>query len=209
MMLGLFQTHLERKLVQALPTQDVLQPIHHALSVSNFLLTSVYVVYFALYKANSFRSNIIMLCLRCLTLLVYVPILVYFQVFLDATIIFTVIAFRLIYVTYWSMRYKTNAFILLNTDRLAFVCGKPWYYEDKPYIVMPGGEHFITFGPDLVPFAIANDLYVALRGFKDDDVPLVRRVELINGAFIYIFAQESCVGVVNMCFSEIQLCEDI
>lgn len=217
MFLGLFQRNMEEAVnagADVLPLADVdrfleaIKPVQHGISAASFLLTSVFVIYFALYKGSTMRTNYVMLFLRLLSLIVYVPLLLYCEAYIDAIVVFFTLSARFIYTGYWSFRYRSNAFIVLNTDKLAYVCGKYWYYDDQPYIVMVGGEHYVTFGANMVPFAVANDLYVALRGVKDDDLPLIRRVELINGAFIYIFALEPCVSVVNMKFSEIQLCEE-
>uniref|UniRef100_A0AB38ZDI2 Nonstructural protein n=1 Tax=Cardioderma bat coronavirus TaxID=3119326 RepID=A0AB38ZDI2_9NIDO len=216
MFLGLFQLGMENAVrnTNAPPETvervlEALQPAQHTLTVASFLLTSIFVVYFALFKASSFRANCVLLALRIFTLLVYVPVLVYFEAYLDGIVICLTLLARLAYLSFFCFRYKTPAFLLLNTGKLAFICGKYWYYQDSAYLVVPGGEHFVNFGMHMVPFPVANDLYVALRGYKDEDLPLVRRVELINGAFIYIFAREPVVGVVNMSFSEIQLYEDI
>nr|WCZ55928.1 MAG: NS3 [Hipposideros bat coronavirus] len=210
---GLFQTHLVpavlkvKQLVDRMPIPDV--QFQHALPISNFLFTSFFVVYFALYKAKSVKNNCILLCLRLVAMFFYAPLLCYFQLYVDAVLVFVVLYIRLMYVVYWSCRYRTFAFIVLNTDKLAFVQGYYWYYNDTSYITLQGGENFLVLGTKLVPFALAHDIYIALRGKKDEDVPLVRRVELINGQFFYIFAQEPVVGVVNMSFSEIRLCEDV
>lgn len=217
MFLGLFQNSMQEavsSVASQFTKQDAdkfisaIKPAQHGYSVASFFLTSAFVVYFALFKGSSKKLNYCMLFARALTLIVYVPLLCWFEAYVDAAVVFLTITARFLYTGYWSFRYKTHAFIVLNTDKLAFVCGKYWYYEDQPYIVMVGGEQYVQFGYHMVPFVVANDLYVALRGIKDDDVPLVRRVELINGTFIYIFAQEPAVGVVNMRFSSPQLHED-
>lgn len=210
-MLGLFQLHLEQHIAEHVANgnvREVVAPIQYTLSSANFLLTSIYVIYFALYKADSIKINCLMLILRVLTLVCYVPLLLYFGAYLDAIIIWLVLAGRIAYTSYWAVKYKNIAFIFLNTDNLAFICGKYWYYEDKPYIVLPGGEHFVTFGPHFVTFVVAADVYVALRGKIEMDVPLTRCVELLNGAFIYVFTKEACVGIFNICSSEFQLCEE-
>nr|URD31278.1 NS3 protein [Hipposideros bat coronavirus] len=183
--------------------------MEHALPVTSFLFTSIFIVYFAIYKASSVRNNCVLFCIRLFAMFVYAPLLCYFESYVDASIIFIVLLLRLIYISYWSFRYRTPAFLVLNTDKLAFVQGYYWYYTDDSYITLIGGENFLTFGPNFVPFALSTDIYIALRGRKDDDVPLVRRVELINGQFFYIFSQENVVGVVNMRFNEIKLCDDV
>nr|WCZ56002.1 MAG: NS3 [Bat coronavirus HKU10] len=213
-MTGLFQTFFGdsvqagvHHLVEKLPLPDV--HFQHALPLANFLMTSVFVIYFAMYKASSVRNNCIMFGFRLFAMFVYAPLLCYFELYVDAAIIFGSLYTRLMYVTYYACRYRSPAFVVLNTDKLAFVQGYYWYYQDNSYLTLLGGENFVTFGPNFVPIAATNDLYIALRGKKDDDVPLVRRVELINGQFFYIFAQEPVVGVVNMCFSELRLCEEV
>nr|QWN56281.1 nonstructural protein 3 [Alphacoronavirus sp.] len=215
--MGLFQSTLDIAVArstehlndeQAATFRQHMAPVRRTYNFATFLLSSIFVVYFALYKASTFRRNYVMLGIRVLVLLLYTPVLLYFECYIDAVIVFVTLIARFLYLAYWAYRYRSVAFLLLNTDKLAFVCGKYWYYNDQPYLMMVGGEHYVHFGDQMIPFVVAKDLYVALRGRKDDDVPLIRRVELINGSFIYIFAQEPVVGVVNMCFSEIQLYEE-
>nr|WCC61940.1 ORF3 protein [Bat Coronavirus RaYN20] len=209
-MLGLFQQYLPPQRVSSHPLHNVesfTTATNLVFNAPSFLLTSVFVIYFALYRAKSFRINCLMLVLRVLTLMCYIPTLLYFGSYIDAGVIWVVVVSRLAYTIYWAVKYRSFSFVLLNSDKLAFICGKYWYYEDKPYIVLMGGEHFINFGPHFVTFVLPSDVYVALRGYIENDVPLVRRVELINGAFIYVFAQEACVGVYNIC-CDVQLCEE-
>nr|UZK98247.1 MAG: ORF3 protein [Tadarida brasiliensis bat alphacoronavirus 2] len=202
---SLKQVVLPQRTVDTIVQQ--LTPVRHASYISGFLLTSVFVVYFALFKASSLKFNVGLFIARLLTLLVYVPLLLFCGSYVDAAVIGLVVLCRLIYVCYFAWRFKSIAFILYNTSTLAFIMGKCRYYDSQPYMVLTGGEYYITFGDNFVPFVGANDLYVAIRGRLQEDLYLVRRVELINGQFFYIFARDPVVGVVNMKFSDVQLDE--
>ncbi|QGX41952.1 ORF3 [alphacoronavirus sp. WA3607] len=220
MFLGLFQYSLERAVnnsAMALKLSDhdlniitaQLTPVSQASSVLGFLLTSIFVVYFALYTALTFKGNCCCLVARVLTLVFYAPLLFFCGAYIDGTIVCVTLVVRFCYTGYFAYRYKTPLFIILNTSLLAFINGKGWYYDRQPFMVLSGGEHFVNFGIHIVPFVVSKDLYVAIRGLHDEDLCLVRCVELINGSFFYIFARDPVVGVVNMNFTEIQLYEDV
>nr|UYW66184.1 ORF3 protein [Tadarida brasiliensis bat alphacoronavirus] len=169
-----------------------LTPVRNVSYMSGFLLTSVFVVYFALFKATFFKFNVGLLIARLITLFVYVPMLFALGVYVDAVVVGLVILGRFLYVSYFAWRFKTVAFILYNTSTLAFIMGKCRYYDSQPYMVLTGGEYYISFGDNFVPFVGANDLYVAIRGRLQEDLFLVRRVELINGQFFYICTRPCC-----------------
>uniref|UniRef100_A0AB38ZDR0 ORF3a protein n=1 Tax=Otomops bat coronavirus TaxID=3119329 RepID=A0AB38ZDR0_9NIDO len=214
MAFGLFELQLsspETVTVRSsgLGPQSHLSQLSCSTPVVGLLLTSVFVVYFALFKATTFKGNCLCFACRLLLLLLYVPLLFFCGAYIDGCIVFCTIFCRLLYTGYFAYRYKSMLFLLLNAPVLAFVEGKGWYYDYNPFVVLSGGEHFVNFGIHMVPFASGKDLYVAIRGRRDEDLYLMRCVELINGSFFYIFASEPVVGVVNLRFTEIQLYEDV
>lgn len=217
MFLGLFESSMEAAIANGFnipPNEveeilDVIKPARQTISIASFLLSSIFVTWFALYKASCFRTNCALFALRICTLLLYTPILVFFNSYIDAVVVACSLLLRFAYLGYYSYKYKSFSFLVLNTSKIAFVNGKFWYYVEAPYVVLYGGDHHVQFGEYMIPFADSNELYVALRGTIEDDVPLSRKVEMMNGAFIYIFACEPCVGIVNMSFKETQLDEDL
>nr|URD31301.1 NS3 protein [Megaderma bat coronavirus]URD31308.1 NS3 protein [Megaderma bat coronavirus] len=198
--IGTAPSVLARNVQPEIPAASVNYPV-------SYLLTSMFALYFALFKSSNFRINYGLLLLRVLTLLIYIPVLCYFNAAVDASVIFACVFGRLCYVSYWAIRYRSWAFILLNTDRVAFVNGKSWYGDDLPYTILSGGDRHVCFGHHVIPFVNANELYIALRGRKEEDIPLSRSIELLNGVYLYVFAPEPCVGVVNLAFKEIPLYE--
>ncbi|AIA62235.1 hypothetical protein ORF3 [BtMf-AlphaCoV/HeN2013] len=216
---GLFTYSIERvrtavKELELPPAKehDLLEhvvPVAHATSFAGYLLTSLFVLYFALFKASTIRGNYACFIARILLILVYCPLIAYCGAYLDSCIILTALLVRFFWTGYYACRYRTFLFVILNDTTLAFVNGKAWYYSSQPYMVLPGGEHCVQLGPHFIPFVGAKELYVAVRGMNDENLELVRCVELINGSFFYIFAREPVVGVVNMKFTEIQLYEDV
>lgn len=220
MFLGLFQYSLQRAVnnsAEALNftphqlrvVQQQLTPVEHASTLVGFLLTSVFVIYFALFKATTFKGNCTCFIARIALIVFYCPLLFFCGAYVDCAVIFFSLLIRFAITGYYAYRYKTCLFVILNATTLAFIEGKGWYYHHEPFIVLSGGEHFVNFGIHMIPFVVSKDLYIAIRGARDEDLCLVRCVELISGAFFYIFAREPVVGVVNMNFTEIQLYEDV
>nr|ADX59489.1 ORF3 protein [Miniopterus bat coronavirus/Kenya/KY33/2006] len=194
---------------QASVVNTELAPVHHATSALGYLLTSVFVVYFAIYKASTLRGNVMCLLARVVLIFVYSPLLLYCGSFVDGSFIAGVLIARFCQTCYYAYRYKNLAFVIYNTTVLAFINGKPWYYHQQPWLVLSGGDHYVTLGVHIIPFVSNNELYVAVRGSTDENLDLVRCVELIDGSFFYIFCKEPVVGVVNFKFSEIKLYEDV
>nr|UNA01399.1 orf3 [Civet coronavirus HKU8] len=184
-------------------------PVAHATSFAGYLLTSLFVFYFALFKAATVKGNYACLVARILLILVYCPFIAYCGAYLDSCIIFVALLARFCWTGYYSVRYRTLLFLILNDTTLAFINGKAWYHAHGPYLVLPGGEHHVQFGPHLIPFVYSKNFFVAVRGVNDENLELVRRVELNDGSLFHIFAREPVVGVVNMNFTEIQLYEDV
>nr|WPV63006.1 MAG: ORF3 protein [Wenzhou bat alphacoronavirus 1] len=182
-------------------------PLRQASNVTGLLLTSLFVYFFALFKASNFRRNLLLLLARIATLLFYVPILCYCGAYLDAVIVASAMVGRLCYVSYYAWRYRNYLFIVLNSTTLMFMNGYATYFDGKPFVVLEGGDHYIQIGNKFVPFISKETVYVAVRGRQEQDIQLLRTVELLDGKYIYIFSKCQVVGVVNSCFEEIQLDE--
>nr|ASY04644.1 ORF3 [Porcine epidemic diarrhea virus] len=169
MFLGLFQytidtvvkdvsksANLSLDAVQELELNVV--PIRQASNVTGFLFTSVFIYFFALFKASSLRRNYIMLAARFAVIVLYCPLLYYCGAFLDATIICCTLIGRLCLVCFYSWRYKNALFIIFNTTTLSFLNGKADYYDGKSIVILEGGDHYITFGNSFVAFV--SSIYV-------------------------------------------------
>lgn len=218
MFLGLFQytidTVVQNTLESANLSDDALHhleeqviPLRQASHVTGFLLTSVFVYFFALFKASTYRRNIYLLFSRIAALLFYVPILVVCSAYLDAVIVGTAIFGRLLFVCYYSWRYRNSSFIILNTTTLMFLNGHATYFNGNSFVVLEGGDHFIQFGSDFVPFVSRDTVYLAIRGRKEFDIQLLRTVELIDGKYLHVFSRCEIVGITNSVFEQIQLDE--
>lgn len=200
-MLGLFQLTISHETLVA-PIHSVARPnsvpiLHFNLGI-DYLFSSVFVYYFATYCGSSFKTNVILLIARLLVLFVYAPLLFYTGAYIDGCIIAILLLCRHVYVAYYCIRFRSFNFLLLNSSTLAWVFGKCWYTQFQPYVCLRGGDSYVKFGPHFVPFVSDENLYIAVRGRTQLDSPLVRRVELINGDFLYIFAKEPVVSVVNI-----------
>ncbi|AGT21334.1 non-structural protein 3 [Bat coronavirus CDPHE15/USA/2006] len=218
MFLGLFQYTINSaikdsiaksnlSLSDAVVVDQQLEPVRQFSIASGFFFTSVFVIYFTLFKASTFRRNLLLLLARFLVVVVYCPLLFYFGCHLDGSFILLTIFARLLYVCYYAWRYKSIQFVVLNTTTLAFVNGKCTYYANEPFFTFEGGDHYIKLGEYYVPFVDRNSLYVALRGKFEEDVYLSRSIELFNGHFLYVFTRQQVVGIVNSNFTDVQLDE--
>nr|WCC62407.1 ORF3 protein [Bat Coronavirus MrGD19] len=216
--LGLFQYTIDTAVETVVQTSNLSKdaaynlrtniiPLKQASNVTGFLLTSLFVYFFALFKASTFRRNLLLLFARVATLLFYVPILCYCGAYLDAAIVASAMIGRFCYVSYYAWRYKNRSFILLNSTTLMFINGFATYSDGKPFVVLEGGDHYIQIQNKFVPFVSRDTVYVAIRGRQEHDIHLLRTVELLNGRYIYIFSECQVVGVVNSSFDDIQLDE--
>nr|WAB00012.1 ORF3 protein [Bat coronavirus]WDE20351.1 hypothetical protein [Alphacoronavirus sp.] len=218
MFLGLFQytidtavqntvelANLSNDAVRHLENQVI--PIRQASNITGFLLTSVFVYFFALFRASTLRRNCYLLIARVAALLCYVPLLVYCGAYIDAVVIGTAILGRLLFVSYYSWRYGTYKFLVFNTTTLMFLNGYATYFNGKSFVVLEGGDHYIHFGSDFVPFVSKAGVYLAIRGRNEFDIQLLRTVELFDGKHLYVFSRCEIVGITNSCFEQIQLDE--
>nr|WCC62671.1 ORF3 protein [Bat Coronavirus SkGX17] len=192
---------------EALALEENIIPLRQASHVTGFLLTSVFVYFFALFKATTLRRNLLLLCARICAILFYAPILIVCGAYLDAIIVILTLTARLIYLGYFSWRYKTAKFLIYNSSTLMFLHGHANYHNGRPYVMLEGGNHYVTLGTDIVPFVSRNNLYLAIRGSVESDIQLLRTVELLDGNYLYIFSSCQVVGVTNSAFEEIQLDE--
>lgn len=201
MMLGLFQLNFEdatpsiRTVIPSKPVLPHVVPITHFNLGIDYLFSSVFVYYFATYRSNSFKVNVACFVARLLVLFAYAPLLLYAGAYVDGSIIAIVLFCRFFYVAYFALRYRSFHFVILNRPTLAWLYGKCWYFTFQDYICLRGGDSYVRFGPHFVPFITDKNLFMAVRGKQQKDVCLVRRIELINGDFLYIFAKEPVVGV--------------
>nr|AFD98835.1 non-structural protein 3 [Human coronavirus NL63] len=217
---GLFQLTLESTINKSvanlkLPPHDVtvlrdnLKPVTTLSTITAYLLVSLFVTYFALFKPLTARGRVACFVLKLLTIFVYVPLLVLFGMYLDSFIIFSTLLFRFIHVGYYAYLYKNFSFVLFNVTKLCFISGKCWYLEQSFYenrfAAIYGGDHYVVLGGETITFVSFDDLYVAIRGSCEKNLQLMRKVDLYNGAVIYIFAEEPVVGIV---YSS-QLYEDV
>ncbi|URD31231.1 NS3 protein [Triaenops bat coronavirus] len=220
---GLFQTSIDSVINDSIKDMhlsehtanflhDKLEPVKKVSVVPFYLLMSLFVVYFALFKPRSPRSRVLVLAAKVLIVFVYVPILLWFGAYVDAVLIAVTILARLLYTGYYAYVYKNWAFVTFNTHVLCFVVGKPWFYEKSHYglefLAISGGDHYVAYGGHTVAFASDNELYVAIRGSVEKDLKLMRKIEMYNGNALFVFAEEPVVGIVNTS-CDIQLYEDV
>uniref|UniRef100_A0AB38ZDR6 ORF3a protein n=1 Tax=Triaenops bat coronavirus TaxID=2913388 RepID=A0AB38ZDR6_9NIDO len=220
---GLFQLTIEKAINKSatelnLPEdrasvlRDNLKPVTTVSTITAYLLVSLFVVYFALFKPRTVRGRVVCFASKLLVLFVYVPLLFYLGVYLDGAIICLALLSRLLHVGYYAYLYKNFSFVLFNATQLCFVMGKCWYFEQtrygKDFVAIYGGDHYVIFGGQTLAFASSSELYVAIRGSSEKDLQLMRKVELYNGDAIYVFAEEPVVGIVNHS-CELQLYEDV
>nr|WCC62341.1 ORF3 protein [Bat Coronavirus MaJX20] len=182
-------------------------PLRQASHITGFLLTSAFVYFFALFKASSYKRNLYLLVARLASLLFYVPILVVCGAYLDAFIVGSVILARLVFVCFYAWQYRNYLFIIYNTTTLMFLHGHAMYFNGKSFVVLEGGDHYIQFGSDFVPFVSRDTVYLAVRGRQEYDIQLLRTVELLDGKYLYVFSRCEIVGITNSCFESIQLDE--
>nr|WCC62149.1 ORF3 protein [Bat Coronavirus MaJX20] len=186
--------------VKAVPEAIAPIVIHSNNSVIGYLLTSIFIYFFAVYKADSYRRQIACLIGKFLLLILYVPLLVYCGAYVDAVIIASILALRIGYVLYFSLKYKTVDFLLFNDSRLCFSFGKASYVNTvfKHFMVFTGGHHYIDFGYNFVPFVDTSNLLVCIRGREELDLEFSRQIELCDGSYLYLFTSQPIVSIFNI-----------
>ncbi|AIA62266.1 hypothetical protein ORF3 [BtNv-AlphaCoV/SC2013] len=200
-MFGLFQLNIQNAASVVRTSIVPKQLLPHVVPIAHFnlgidyLFSSVFVYYFATYRGNSIKTNCALFVCRLLVLFVYAPLLLYTGAYIDGSLTAIILLCRFFYVAYFAVRFHSFYFVLLNSPTLAWVFGKAWYYHFDDYTCLRGGDSYVRFGPHFVPFVSDRNLFLALRGRVQKDVCLVRRVELINGDFLYIFASEPAISV--------------
>lgn len=214
MALGLFTLQIEsavnqslsKSKVSAVVSRQVIQDVRAAAVTFNLLaytLMSLFVVYFAFFKARSNRGRVALIVFKILILFVYVPLLYWSQAYIDATLIAVILLGRFFHTAWYCWLYKTWDFIVFNVTTLCYVQGKCWFLENKalkPFVCFYGGDQFLYIGDRVVSYVSTNDLYVALRGRIDRDLSLSRKVDLYNGECVYFFFEHPAVGIVNTDF---------
>ncbi|AZF86119.1 ORF3 protein [Alphacoronavirus Bat-CoV/P.kuhlii/Italy/206645-41/2011] len=196
-MLGLFELSLkhEELVSKVLPQPPHVVPITHFNLGVNYLFSSIFVYYFATFCSKSFKVNVACFICRLLLVFAYAPLLYYVGAYIDGSIVLVVLVCRFWYLGYYALRFNSFNFVLLNSSTLAWVYGKCWYFALDYYVCLRGGDSYVKFGPHFIPFVSDKNLYIAVRGRCQKDICLVRRVELINGDFFYIFSAEPVVGI--------------
>ncbi|QGX41946.1 ORF3 [Alphacoronavirus sp.] len=216
MFLGLFQYTFDTVVQKAADSANLstsatadlkqqLEPVEQVSNFTGFMLTSVFIYFFALFKCATRTSNLYFLVLRLCVLFLYVPLLYYCGAYLDASIIGCTLLVRFAIVSYYAWRYRNLSFVIFNATTLCFLNGKASQFSEKPFSVLEGGDHYIKLGNSIVPFVSNTQLYLAVRGRSEFDLQLLRSVELLDGNFLYIFSNFKIVGVTNAAFEEIQL----
>ncbi|ACA52158.1 ORF3 protein [Bat coronavirus 1B] len=216
---GLFQLQFEKALISInsdlkLPEEHLkvveshLAPIHYATSSLGYLFTSFFVVYFALFKANTYRSNFVCFIFRLALILLYSPLLLYYGSFIDGSFIAIVLIGRICQTLYFAFRHKDPSFVILNTCTLATIDGKSWYYYKQKPFVLHGGRNHVKFGPYTIIFISNNSLFVNVRGYTNLNLEVIRVAELPNDSLFYIFGTEPVndVKVVDMLSSTTRRC---
>nr|WJJ08862.1 hypothetical protein [Bat coronavirus] len=200
-MIGLFQLNFERSKLVALPSHKSLPnavPILHFNLGVDYLLSSIFIYYFAVFTSNSFKTNVACFICRLLVLFIYAPLLFYVGDYIDGAIVASILICRLVYTAFYSIKYRSVYFLLFNSVTLVWFFGKCWFLPSGEYTCLRGGDSYLKFGPHFVPFISDKDVYLAVRGKLQSDVHLVRRVELINGDFLYIFGSQPVVCVTTI-----------
>nr|WPA70771.1 MAG: ORF3 [Pekapeka alphacoronavirus 1]WPA70779.1 MAG: ORF3 [Pekapeka alphacoronavirus 2] len=216
MFLGLFQYTIDVVVDKAVQSFNLstdafnqlserLEPVQQASNIAGFLLTSIFVYFFALFQCATKRGSLYFLALRLFGLLLYTPLLAYCGAYLDAAIVGCTLLWRFAYTGFYAWRYSNILFIILNSTTLCFLNGKATHFSGGPYSVLHGGDHYIMLGGEIVPYVSRKGLYLAIRGSSEEDLPLLRTVELLDGNFLYVFSKLQVVGITNSAFEEIQL----
>nr|WCC62273.1 ORF3 protein [Bat Coronavirus MsGX16] len=188
------------RVIKAVPTAIAPIVVHSNNSVVGYLLTSVFIYFFAVYKASTYRRQIACLLGKFFLLFIYVPLLVYCGAYVDAVIITFVLTVRLSYVLFFSLKYKTVDFLLFNESLLCFSFGKASSVCTvfKHFMVFTGGHHYIDFGYNFVPFVDTSNLEVCVRGRDEFDLQFSRQIELCDGSYLYLFTSQPVVSIFNI-----------
>lgn len=164
-----------------------------------YVVTSLFMYYFSCFRGNSIAINLFSFALRCLVLFVYVPVLGLLGFHVDMVIVAFAILLRMLYVGVVALKQRNWWFLLLNSPTLSFAVGKPWYTDNLHYLVCVGGNNFYRFGPHIIPIYDWVDNSIAVCGVEQAELVFTRKVELIDGAVMYVFTSHAnVVSVVNI-----------
>lgn len=177
--------------------------LHSNNNVIGYLCISIFIYYFAVFKASKYWSQIATLVAKLLLLGLYVPLLIYCGAYVDASIIAFVLVARFAYLICFSIEYKNVQFLLFNNSELCFLFGKATPYSPvfNKFVVFTGGHHFVNFGYHFVPFIDTNNLCVSVRGGTQLDLHFSRQIELCDGSYLYLFTTEPIVSVCSIVVS--------
>ncbi|UBB42448.1 ORF3 protein [Jingmen Miniopterus schreibersii alphacoronavirus 1] len=174
--------------------------LHSNNTVIGYLLVSVFVYYFAIFKPYSYRGQILTLLAKFCVLTLYVPLLILCGAYIDAGIITLVLVTRFLYVAFYTFKYKSIYFILFNETQLCFSFGKACHVSTlyRRFMVFTGGHQYIDFGYNFLPFIDTDTLSVCVRGRDEYDLNFSRQIELCDGSYLYLFTLEPVVSICNI-----------
>nr|UNE74456.1 orf3 protein [Eptesicus bat coronavirus] len=188
-----------------------LEPVRQTASLVGYMLTSIFVVFFATYQPASHNACVAGLLARLFVMFVYGPAAMYLGAYVDGAIITTTLLIRTIVVGYYTCRYKNFQFMLKNSNTLCFAFGKACNFNRTlkyaDVLVFKGGPNDMLFGSEYVTFASSANMYIAVRGEREFDLHLAKSIELSDGTFVYLFSREAAVSIFHSVFNE-KLYED-
>lgn len=174
--------------------------LHSNNTAIGYLLVSVFIYYFAIFKPFSYRGQILALIAKFFVLIVYTPLLVFCGAYVDAFIIAIVLVARFCHVAFYTFKCKSIYFILFNETQLCFSFGKACHVSTlyRRFMVFTGGHQYIDFGYHFLPFIDTDTLSVCVRGKDEYDLNFSRQIELCDGSYLYLFTTEPVVSVCNI-----------
>lgn len=185
-------------------TAKSVQPLVNFSTAVFSIYSCIFLIFFVLYSAKSDRVNCILLLFRILTLIIAVPILFYYQYYIDGSLTLAIVLGRFFYLLYFCHKFKRPHFLFYNTDLLLFAQGKCVTYAKLTYFAnyaaLYGGLGYVTLGRNIINFTEARNVILALRGRVQEDLSLARFIELANGDCIYIFTKDPAVSVYSFSF---------
>nr|WCC63891.1 ORF3 protein [Bat Coronavirus MrYN20] len=190
--------------IAAIKPVSVTQPkpivLHSNDTVIGYLLISVFIYYFAIFKPFSYKGQILTLVAKFFVLVVYTPLLFLCGAYVDAGIIVSVLITRFCYVAFYTFKYKSFNFILFNETQLCFSFGKACHVSTlyRRFMVFTGGHQYIDFGYHFLPFIDTDTLSVCVRGKDEYDLNFSRQIELCDGPYLYLFTIEPVVSICNI-----------
>lgn len=185
--------------------RDVVASKKYVDNVSVFIISLLFSIFLAMYRSTSFKSNVALSLFKVATICFISPFLIGLGLYVDGIVTLVVLLGRYLYLSYFWFKFERFEFLFYNVSTLMFVHGKA-----APYLRSSNHAHYVTLYGSLNHMRVEDfTLYfvdpmlvkIAIRGFVQLDLNVVRSIELLNGDFIYIFSPEPVVGVYNAAFS--------